>query len=393
MSTKKTPSKSSLARQLALSHNYLNNILTLLPEHIYWMDLDGKIVGCNEQQAKSFGLSSANELIGMNIYDVAKLLGWDDSIPNKIRENDIAIMATGKPMIAEEPVVLEGKKKIFLSHKSPLRNKNGKIIGVIGVATDITEMKASQEKILQLEKEKTVIETKHQVVSDLAASIAHEIGNLLGGIMINMHMLDSTLRPKIKTLMKKNADEYRRTLELLDDLKKGMENAKFMFESIKLNIRSGGINRAQFELANIATDINTVLNNCFPGEEIIANIEWDKDANFEYTGIPAYTRNVLINLLKNSLYFIKEQHKGKISITIKPGETFNQLIIEDTAKGISEELLPKIFSRFSTTHKSGMGMGLAFCKQVMEECGGTIMCESKINRYTRFILNFPAITN
>lgn len=391
MSTKKLPSKKNLAQQLTASRNYLNNILTLLPEHIYWMDLDGKIIGCNEQQAKSFGLSSSNDLIGMNIYDVAKLLHWNESIPRAIRKNDREIMTTGIPKIVEEIVLLQNKNKVFLSHKSPLRDENGEVIGIIGVATDITEIKETQAKIIQLEKEKTIIETKRQTISDLAASITHEIGNLLGGIMVNMQLLDSDLRPKIKKLIKQYHGKYQRTLELLNDIEQSMEKAKFMFESIKLNIRNGDINKNQFELANIADDIESVLNACFPGEENVAGIKWNKNDSFEYIGIPAYTRNILINLIKNALHFIKEEKKGKITLALRKGKKFNQLIVRDTSKGIPKNILPKIFNSFSTTRKGGMGMGLAFCKRVMKEYGGDIVCDSQLNKYAQFTLTFPVV--
>lgn len=391
MNTKKNSSKSTATQQSATSHNYLNNIFTRLPEHIYWMDLEGKILFCNEQQAKSLGFSSANELIGMNIYDIAKLLNWHENILRAIRNNDIEIITTEKPKIVEELVILQGKERTFLSHKTPLHDENKKVIGIIGVTTDITEMKEAQARILRLEKEKAIIETKHQTISDLAANITHEIGNLLAGIMINTQLLDSDLRPKIKELIEKHVDGYNRALELLDDLKQAMEKAKFMFESIKLNIRSGDINKEQFVLANIADDIKSVLNEGFPGEKAITHIKWNKEKSFDYIGIPAYTRNILINLLKNALYFIKEQRKGEITLTLKQGEKFNFLIIEDNAKGIAPELLPKIFTRFSTTRKGRIGVGLSFCKRVMYEYGGDIICESELTKYTRFILSFPVV--
>jgi signal transduction histidine kinase len=164
-----------------------------------------------------------------------------------------------------------------------------------------------------------------------------------------------------------------------------------MFESIKMNIRHGNIDKSQFVLADIAEDIEAVLNSCFPNEQKVAEIKWDKGQNFEYLGIPAYTRNILINLIKNALYFIKEEKRGDISITLKKGEKLNELIFEDTAKGISIDALPKLFTRFSTTCRGGTGMGLAFCKMVMQGYGGDIVCESKFGKYTRFILTFPAI--
>lgn len=368
--------------------NYLENIIASMPGNVFWKDRNGMFLGCNEHVAKILKLKSRKDIIGKTNYDLFK-----EPTISETTKIDETVMNSGKELVIDEiGLDINGKPANYITKKKPLFDKNNHVIGLLGIAFDITKHKQTEEKIIrQLEKEKTIIETKRQTIADLAASIAHEIGNLLGGIMVNMQLLDSDLRPKINESIEKHAGKYQRTLDLLDDLKKGMENAKFMFESIKFNIRSGEISKTQFELANIADDIAIVLKNCFPNEEIIANIKWNKKENFEYVGIPAYTRNILINILKNALYFIKEQRKGTITLTLKKGKKINQLIIEDTSKGISQDLLPHIFSRFSTVRKGGMGMGLVFCKKVMHEYGGDITCESELNKYARFILTFPAI--
>ena len=53
----------------------LLEIINKLPETIYWADKEGKIIGCNDLQARLFGLNSVEALEGKNIFDVAKLLG------------------------------------------------------------------------------------------------------------------------------------------------------------------------------------------------------------------------------------------------------------------------------------------------------------------------------
>lgn len=369
---------------------FINSLINNLPHYIFWKDDALVFRGCNKQFALQFNHSSPREIIGKTDYDFP----WSPDLRNKYINDDKQILSSGKAKLnyEEHQKQADGSIKTVLISKIPIYDKSRKIIGVLGIYTDITERKQAQTRIIQLEREKTIIETKRQTISDLAASITHEIGNLLGGIMVNMQLLDSDLRPKIKKLIKQYHGEYQRTLELLNDIEQSMEKARFMFESIKLNIRNGDINKNQFELANIANDIDSVLSACFPGEESVATIKWNKKDSFEYIGIPAYTRNILINLIKNALYFIKEEKKGEITLTLKKGKKFNQLIVRDTAKGISKNILPKIFNSFSTTRKGGMGMGLAFCKRVMKEYGGDIVCDSQLDKYTQFTLTFPTIT-
>jgi len=282
------------------------------------------------------------------------------------------------------------KGRWFLSIKKPLIANNS-VLGIAILSLDVTDRKQAEIKASQLEKEKITAEVKSQIIADLASSIAHEIGNLLSGIIIHEQLLSQRLKPRITECAKQRNESDREIKELLNTLEESLGNAKYMFESIKMNIRHGNIDKSQFVLADIAEDIEAVLNSCFPNEQKVAAIKWNKEQCFEYLGIPAYTRNVLINLIKNALYFIKEEKRGDISIALKKGEKFNELIFEDTAKGISAEALPKLFTRFSTTRRGGTGMGLAFCKMVMQEYGGDIVCESEFEKYTKFILTFPMI--
>ena len=368
---------------------FIDSLLNNLPHYIFWKDDHLIFRGCNKQFASQFGYSSPQEVIGKTDYDFP----WAPNLRDKYISDDQQILLSGKAKLnyEEQQKQADGSFKIVLVSKIPIYDDNSQIIGILGIYTDITERKQAEAKIIQLEKEKVIIETKRQTISDLAAGIAHEIGNLLGGAMINVQLLGYKLKPAIAKLTKKPGDKYHEILRLFGDLTKSMNNANLMFDSLKMNIRSGAIDKSQLELVNISKDIEAVVTGCFPDEDVVANITWNKEGSFEYVGIAAYTRNILINLIKNALYFIKEEKKGKITITLERGEKFNKLIFEDTAKGMPAELLAKIFTRFSTTRKGGSGMGLAFCKMVMQEYGGDITCESELNKYTRFILTFPTV--
>lgn len=105
------------------------------------------------------------------------------------------------------------------------------------------------------------------------------------------------------------------------------------------------------------------------------------------------TRHVLANLIKNSLRAIKEADKGDISISLEKGRDYNKLIFRDTALGISKEFLEQLFEQFHTKTSAdrGTGLGLAFCKMVMNGYGGDITCNAALGKYTEFVLTFPKI--
>ena len=125
---------------------------------------------------------------------------------------------------------------------------------------------------------------------------------------------------------------------------------------------------------------------------VICNLRPD----FDFHGSEMLTVHVLFNLLKNAFRHMGGIDGAQISIRLESGQRVNRLIFSDTGTGISPEVLPHIFTRFYTSTTAtddvslGAGIGLAFCRDVMQAMGGTITCSSVKGEYTEFVLTFPA---
>jgi len=132
-----------ISKQLAKSqkkNEELDHIIASLPGHVYWMDREGRILGCNDEQANDLGISSRLEMIGKSIYDFQP-----KELADKILINNNQILRSKRPFLIEESAISsDGSKKVFLSHKTPLQDKKGKIIGIVGIATDITKFKNAE---------------------------------------------------------------------------------------------------------------------------------------------------------------------------------------------------------------------------------------------------------
>jgi signal transduction histidine kinase len=111
--------------------------------------------------------------------------------------------------------------------------------------------------------------------------------------------------------------------------------------------------------------------------------------DFIFTGSRLLMQHVLFNLLKNALYMIETAQKGTIIIWATSAEKSNCLYFKDTAKGMTTAQLTQLFNHFYTTTYMGTGLGLSFCKLVMNRFGGDISCEAKEGEYTQFMLTFP----
>ncbi|KTD33311.1 sensor protein LuxN [Legionella nautarum] len=118
-------------------------------------------------------------------------------------------------------------------------------------------------------------------------------------------------------------------------------------------------------------------------------VTWQGD--FAFTGSKLLMQHVLFNLLKNALYVIATAQKGEINIWTEKRDKFNTLYFKDSSIGMSSQQLARIFNHFYTTTFMGTGIGLSFCKLVMNRFGGDIRCDAKEGCYTQFMLSFPAI--
>ncbi len=115
------------------------------------------------------------------------------------------------------------------------------------------------------------------------------------------------------------------------------------------------------------------------------------NADWRFLGSDTLLMYVLFNLLKNALHAIQIARKGQIEITARQEGDSYVLAVRDSATGIPPSVQRRIFDPFfSTKHVGkGSGVGLTFCRRVMQAFGGRIHCESVVGEYTLFSMRFP----
>jgi len=213
-----------------------------------------------------------------------------------------------------------------------------------------------------------------QAVVTLASSIAHELKNYLAAISICAELSEKQL----------------------GNIRNGVMTANYLVNNLQLQIRgviTGKLDTKDFKRYSIAKNVEEALDQ-YPfkeGERELIKLDLERD--FNYKGNFILTSHILYNLIKNALRVITNADKGKITIKLKSGVSFNKLIFRDTATGIAKEFLPKMFKLFESqsTAQGGTGVGLAFCKLIMQSYGGNIVCDSVEGEYTEFTLTFPCL--
>jgi two-component system CAI-1 autoinducer sensor kinase/phosphatase CqsS len=124
-------------------------------------------------------------------------------------------------------------------------------------------------------------------------------------------------------------------------------------------------------------------------------IRTDVTEDFEFRGSDLLMTHVLFNLMKNGLRAMEARggEDNYLSVRLKCGAAMNSLIVYDTGEGIPPEILNYVFIPFVSAQRPGVGtgLGLSFCRMIVEGCGGTISCHSKANSGTTFTIELPVV--
>jgi two-component system CAI-1 autoinducer sensor kinase/phosphatase CqsS len=125
-----------------------------------------------------------------------------------------------------------------------------------------------------------------------------------------------------------------------------------------------------------------------------SRVSMDIEHDFSIRGSRLLVIHTLFNLLKNGVYYMQRTPSGKVTVRTRRDKRLNCIEIIDTGPGIPSAIRKRIFDRFFTTTEAGQGagIGLSFCKMVMEGIGGEIVCDSKEGEYTTFRLLFPEVS-
>lgn len=231
-----------------------------------------------------------------------------------------------------------------------------------------------------------IVDQSAQFMEILARSVAHELRTPLAIININLDLLEQNQALNDEYILK----------EQLAFIKSAMKVITHAVNNIGITLKTvvaGKLDQKIFQRSSIAKIIESALIN-YP---FINNekdlIEWDKKNDFHYLGDDLLTQHVFFNLIKNALRAIKETGKGKLTIKIEKKKDCNRLKFIDTANAISPLQAEKLFEKFAQEKPAtiGAGLGLIFCKIVMQAYGGDIVCSSKKEKHTEFLLDFPKI--
>ncbi len=213
---------------------------------------------------------------------------------------------------------------------------------------------------------------------EMAKQVAHEIKNPLTPMKLSVQHLQRAYTngpsERLDALFAKTSKLIIEQIESLSTMASEFSNFAQMPED----------KFEEFNISNIllgTTDLFKQSENVAIKAKVAPNVFVNAD--------PEQVRRVFNNLIKNAIQAIPEERSGKIEITLKALKSTVQITIADNGKGILEENYKKVFVPNFSTKNSGMGLGLAICRKIVETAKGKISFTSKIDQGTTFIVTLP----
>ncbi len=291
------------------------------------------------------------------------------SIPVKINEKTeyfALVMTHTESLYSDAESTLQTNRLVLISFAVAL------VVSIVLFAFSRDKLFKKEAEIIQIKKDLEIAEYKSKsdklaAIGELAARVAHDLRNPLSVIKVTSEVLQM-----------QNQDLSEKEKETFEKQKNAIDRMSHQIAEVLDFVRSKPVIKQSTEFSKMLTSaLNSIL---IPKRVKI--IKPDKDLLLSCD--PAQIEIVLVNLLRNAVDAV--ENDGIISIKLSEDQNYHIISIEDTGHGIPEENLQKIFEPLFTTKQKGTGLGLASCKNIVEQHGGTIIAE---NNPTTFTMKIP----
>ncbi|RDH85996.1 MAG: hypothetical protein DIZ80_00550 [endosymbiont of Galathealinum brachiosum] len=360
------------------SESHMKTLVQTLPDLIWLKDPDGVYLSCNERFELLFGVSES-DLIGKTDYDFV-----DKDIADFFRKHDKAAMSAGEPTINEEELTFsnDGHKELVETIKTPMFSPAGELIGVLGIARDITDRRQAEKSLIRVQK--------MDAIGQLTGGIAHDFNNLLGVILGNLELLELQIEDhdKAHKRIKSIYESGKRAANLTKQLLGFSRNQASQLSVVKIN----DVIESMTDMISRSITPEIKIEQHFFDElwktEIDAGEFKDSVLNLCINARDAITGHGKLIIATENVTLNKEYSEHTPGLN--PGK-YVKLTVTDNGVGIPENLTERVFEPFFTTKDQGKGtgLGLAMVYGFVKRSNGYIKCNSEEGVGTSFIIYLP----
>ena len=364
-------------KELRRTKEYFESIVESSADMIITTDKSGKITFVNRATSLALGYP-LNKTIGRHV-SMFYPKGF-----KKAREIMNMLKDSGSFSNYEMPLIaLDGTAIPILTSAALLKDEEGKVIGTVGIFTDITKRKKLEAKLRKTQAS-LVQAGKMRAIGDLVSGVAHELNNPLMASQAIVHVIKSTL---------KSGDPNFKRVGIIA---KCNERAEKIIKHLRELSRA---DEPQMELIDINRPIENTL--MITGQQLLNhNITLEKQLAL---GLPKIMGNVnrleqvFLNIIANARDAMEHTNRPKVltitsSVERRAKTTMLVIKITDTGSGIPDELMEKIFNPFFSTKETnkGTGLGLAITYGIIDDHKGSIDVKTRVGAGSTFTISIPA---
>jgi two-component system, cell cycle sensor histidine kinase and response regulator CckA len=376
--TERKVAEESLSRE----RNLLRTLIDGLPGsvRIYIKDNECRYIVNNLSHLQSLGVAHQEDVVGKTSFDFfpheAAQAFWDD---------EQEVFRTGKPLVDKEEIVFNKQLRENRWHsttKVPLRDAEGRAVGLVGMSMDITVRKHLEMQLQQAQK--------MEAIGRLAGGIAHDFNNMIGVILGYANLIDMQVDP---------VDPLHKNVQAIIT---AAERSANLTKQLLAFARKQVILPVPLNLNDSIMQVRRMIERLV-GEDLV--VSFNLDQGLWTTKLdPTQVSQVLTNLASNARDAI--ENTGSIIIETKnisvrhternyssevqPGD-YVMLIFSDSGKGMDQATQEHIFEPFFTTKPGakGTGLGLATVFGIVKQNNGFIQVESAPGKGTSFRIYLP----
>jgi two-component system, LuxR family, sensor kinase FixL len=297
------------------------------------------------------------------------------------RELRCALAGRGSYAVEFRVILPDGNQRWIASRGHMYPEAQGRPARMLGMAIDITGRKQAEQEIAQQRNELAQV-TRVSTISQLASSLAHELNQPLGAILRNAEAAELFLQDPSPDL-----DEIR---AILADIRKDDQRAGEIIDRMRAWMKRREVERRPVSITLLVDDTFTLVRPDAEMRRVWLVVETDP-AVPTVLGDRVLLQQVLLNLLLNAMDALNDNPPASrlVTIQVRPTGAMVEVAVSDTGHGISADNLLRVFEPFFSSKPTGLGMGLAISRSIIEAHGGRLWAESNEAGGATFTIALP----
>ncbi len=360
---KDTTEQKNATEQAQREQATMSALINSIPDPIFYKNTQGRYLGCNEAFAELID-HPVDDIIGRSDHQLLES-NW----ANTVTAIDLSVLAKLEKSSREHWVdYKDGRRELFETVKAPFWDRDGRLLGLMGIGRNITQRKKVEEEVRHA---KEIAEGATQMKSDFLANMSHEIRTPMNAIIGMSYLaLKTDLTPRQRDYISKVQSSGQHLLGIINDI----------LDFSKVEAGKMSIEHVDFELDKVLDNVaNLITDKCnAKGLELVFDI--GSDVPQALIGDGLRVGQILINYANNA---VKYTERGELVISARVAERTAEGVllrfsVSDTGIGLTEEQISRLFQSFSqadssTTRKfGGTGLGLAISKNLAGLMGGEV---------------------